>query len=253
MTTNIETVEQRPAIVHIITQLELGGAQRNTLHTVKNLDSRRFKASLICGPGGILDEEARSGGMDVTFCPSLQRAVHPQTDWRALTEIRTALLLLKKRTHGKLLVHTHSSKAGVLGRIAARQAGAHAVVHTVHGFGFHAGQSWPVRTAYALVERALSGSTDAMLFVSRRDMETAEKLHLVAKEGGHLVRSGIDLSAFHPDEKARAAIRAELGIPLASKLLVTVGNFKPQKNPMLGLRAFAHVAAARADVCWLFV
>ncbi|MEW5852034.1 MAG: glycosyltransferase family 4 protein [Myxococcota bacterium] len=248
-----DDMDKRPAVVHVITQLELGGAQRNTLHTVANLDKKRFRASLVCGPGGVLDEEARKLGIPVIFCPALARPVSPAQDLKAMEEVRNAIALHHKKTHGQLVVHTHSSKAGILGRVAAKRLGARAIVHTVHGFGFHDGQAWAVRQAYQLAERAVSGFTDAMIFVSKRDMETAEKLRLVAKDGGHLIRSGIDLSAFHPDAEARAAVRAELQIPVDAPVVVTVANFKAQKAPLVGLKAFARVAAELPQAHWVFV
>lgn len=241
----------RPAVAHVITQLELGGAQRNTLHTISHLDPQRFLASLISGPGGALDPEARSNGLTVTFCPALQRAVDPATDARALAQVTAALRAHRRHTRAPLVVHTHSSKAGMLGRVAARAAGAAVVVHTVHGFGFHPGQPLATRAAYMALERAVAPLTDALVFVSRRDLATAMDLGLVRRGNAHVIRSGIDLSAFQPDRAARVRIRAELAIPEDAPVLVTVGNFKDQKNPLGGLEAFARVAAAQPRAHWI--
>jgi glycosyltransferase involved in cell wall biosynthesis len=246
-------MEKRPAVVHVITQLELGGAQRNTLHTLASLDRKRFMPSLVCGPGGALDQEARALGIPVTFVPQLQRSISPLRDWEALGALKTAISLQRKKTHGPLLVHTHSSKAGFLGRLAGRQLSAQAVVHTVHGFPFHPGQPLATRLAYQAMEKLVAPMTDAMLFVSRADMRTAERLGLVATDGGHLVRSGIALDAFVPDTEARRRTRAELQIPDDARVVVTTANFKAQKNPLMGLAAFARVASAVPNAVWLFL
>jgi glycosyltransferase involved in cell wall biosynthesis len=246
-------VERRTAVVHVVTQLELGGAQRNTLYTASHLDKERFLGSVVAGPGGVLDQEARELGVPVLFCPSLARPVNPVRDWAAVGEVKAAIRQLWRKTQGRLVVHTHSSKAGVVGRWAARQLGAKVVVHTVHGFAFHDGQGWLGRQAYQVVERVAAPFTDAMVFVSRRDALTAERLKLVPRDGGHVIRSGIDLRGFHPDPGARAAVRAELGVGQEVPLLVTVANFKPQKDPLTGVRAFARVVRARPEAHWLFV
>src|SRR5881396_2294993 len=96
--------------------LEMGGAQGNTLFTVAHLDRSRFDVGLISGPGGILDDEARKiSGIDLQFVASLGRPVHPINDLRAL--IALTRILRKEKPD---IVHTHSSKAGILGRLAAK-------------------------------------------------------------------------------------------------------------------------------------
>jgi len=244
-------METRPSVVHVITQLELGGAQRNTLFTVASLDRSRFLPSLICGPGGVLDEEARALDVPVTFVPSLVRPIDPLRDLRALQDVRAALQAHGSVTAGPLIVHTHSSKAGVVGRMAGKQLRG-TTVHSVHGFGFHDGQPQLTRRALALVEKVLAPITDAMIFVSRRDMETAEQLRLIRRGQGNLIRSGINLSAFHPDARARREVRAELGLDDNARVIITVANFKAQKNPLVGLRAFARVLEAEPNARWIF-
>src|SRR5258705_8818570 len=125
----METAEPSAAILrvcHIITLLELGGAQQNTLYTSAHLDRRRFEVSLVAGPGGLLDDEARSiPFMETHWIPELVRDVSPTRDFVALLKLTALLRRLKPD-----LVHTHSSKAGILGRWAAHLAGVGAVVHT---------------------------------------------------------------------------------------------------------------------------
>src|SRR5437773_8638288 len=119
------------AICHIITKLELGGAQQNTLFTVSHLDPARFRAILITGEPGLLDGDARQlAGVEFHQIPSLVREIRPLADFRALLALTLLLRRLKPA-----IVHTHSSKAGILGRAAAWLAGVPVVIHSIHGFG----------------------------------------------------------------------------------------------------------------------
>src|ERR1700687_255312 len=148
MNSAISTDNTRPRVAHIITQLELGGAQRNTLYTVGHLDSEHFEPLLICGRDGILDEEAKAGTWPTHFVRGLDRPVNPIKDTLALIAIYRLLRELKPH-----IVHTHSSKAGILGRIAADLAGVPVIIHTYHGFGFTPVQSRPVRRAFVMLEK----------------------------------------------------------------------------------------------------
>src|SRR5262245_1294797 len=123
-----DQLDRKLKVIHIITMLEMGGAQGNTLFTVANLDKNKFEVGLITGPGGILDEEARNlAGVRVTFVPTLIRSIHPVKDILALL-ILTRVLRKEKPD----IVHTHSSKAGILGRIAARMARVPNIIHSIH-------------------------------------------------------------------------------------------------------------------------
>src|SRR3990167_2043433 len=104
-------------VAHIITRLELGGAQLNTLYTVENLDRAKFDVTLIAGRAGLLDGEAKENAR-VIFISSLRREIIP---WLDITALARIWLICKKERFQ--IVHTHSSKAGILGRWAARLAG----------------------------------------------------------------------------------------------------------------------------------
>ncbi len=131
--------------IHVITRLILGGAQENTLLTVEGLDRiEGYRTTLVTGPAlgpeGSLIERARRNRVDLAILPSLRRAISP---WRDPLALRTLTRLFKKeRPH---IVHTHSSKAGVLGRMAARRAGVPVIVHTIHGPPFHPYQGGETR------------------------------------------------------------------------------------------------------------
>ena len=116
-------------VCHVITTLELGGAQQNTLYTVENLDRRRYEPFLICGEEGLLHDEARDSGVKTIVLPSLRRAISPWHDTTTLIRLMRLFRHIRPK-----IVHTHSSKAGILGRWAARAARVPTIIHSIHGF-----------------------------------------------------------------------------------------------------------------------
>ena len=119
-------------IAHIITQSgPFGGAQRNTLLTVRGLLRLGYEVELVCGPGGRLIEETRALGAQVHEIPELVRQVDPFKDFRAFVKLYR---LFRSRRYR--IVHTHSTKAGFLGRVAACCARVPVIIHTLHGVPF---------------------------------------------------------------------------------------------------------------------
>ncbi|MDH4188463.1 MAG: glycosyltransferase, partial [Nitrospira sp.] len=117
-------------VCHVITKLELGGAQEVALYAVSHLDPGRFRPLLVAGSGGLLTDEAKSlPGVNVHILSSLARRVHVMADVVALVD----LIRLFRRLR-PTIVHTHSSKAGILGRWAAWCAGVPVIIHTIHGY-----------------------------------------------------------------------------------------------------------------------
>jgi glycosyltransferase involved in cell wall biosynthesis len=243
-----------PVVVHVITKLELGGAQENTLFTVANLDRRRFQAALLHGPGGILDAEAAA--LPETHretMPHLIREIRPASDLLAYRELRRSLDGIRKSFGGPMIVHTHSSKAGILGRFAARAAGAAAVVHSIHGYGFHDRQAWPVRRAYIALEKMAAGATDAFIAVSRANLEEGLRLGLFPPGKATLIRSGFPLDRFARPARDIAALRGELGIPPGAPVVGMVACLKPQKAPEDFVEAAARVVGRFPEARFLLV
>ncbi len=230
-------------VAHIITRLDLGGAQQNTLYTVSHLDASRFKALLICGPGGILDGEAPAP----IFVPDLVREIRPWKDLRAFFDLYK--ILQRERPQ---VVHTHSSKAGILGRLAARCAGVPVIIHTFHGFGFHGRQRWWIRWPYVFAEKLCAKFSSALIFVSRANQEEAARLGLGETRRHALIRSGIKLADFQARTDASLK-KKELGLAPETPLILSVGNLKPQKNPQDFLSAARIVSQQRPDAAFVFV
>jgi len=237
----------RTKVLHVVTKLELGGAQQNTLHTVSHLDPTRYDAVLVSGSGGILDPEVLGLGVRVVFVPSLVRPVRPWHDVRALW----ALYRLFKKEK-PTIVHTHSSKAGVLGRWAAVWAKVPVLIHTFHGFGHHREQPRLVREFFVQIERFLARRTSQLITVSLANQREALQRG-IGTAGQHvLIRSGVFVKAFQGVTKKSKDLPG-LSIPPGHRLITTIGPFKPQKNLKDFLEAARLVLEKRSDVIFLVV
>jgi glycosyltransferase involved in cell wall biosynthesis len=217
---------RRPRIVHLITRLELGGAQQNTLYCVEHHDRARFEVGLWAGEGGILDGNARAiERAEVRILPWLVHPIAPARDVAAIVRLASMLRDVD-------LLHTHSSKAGILGRIAARLAGVRGVVHTVHGWSFNDVQPARTRRLYLGAERAASRLTDRIVCVARCDRDRGLTSGIGHDAQYRILRSGIDPSAYAAPDGARERLRASIGAAPDDVVVGSITNFKPQKAPL---------------------
>jgi glycosyltransferase involved in cell wall biosynthesis len=217
---------KRIKVCHIITMLELGGAQQNTLYTVSHLNKDVYEPLLIAGKGGMLNAEARAiPGATKYFTSKLLRHICPICDLAGL--FRLWWILIKEKPQ---IVHTHSSKAGILGRFAAWFAGVPVIIHTYHGFGFNERQIWPVRMIYILIERAAARISGKLVAVSQDNIEKALANKIVKREQFVLIRSGIEVGRFADHKIDKLKKKRELGIGPDDPVVTTIGPFKPQKN-----------------------
>jgi len=220
-------------VVHIITQLELGGAQQNTLFTVSHLNRDLFEPILISGKPGILDDEARSLGIEFHQVPKMVREIRPHYDLAAAAALIKLLRKIKRRNKNlPVIIHTHSSKAGILGRWAAFLARCDIIVHTYHGFGFTDWQPFVVRNVFKWAERITRPITDAFICVSRTNIERGARERVLREKDTALIRSGIDINGFSSEGRDRVSIRSSIGVPVESPLVGMVACFKPQKAPV---------------------
>ena len=237
------------AVAHIITQLELGGAQQNTLFTVAHLDRARYRPILITGEPGLLDREARDlPEVDVFHAPSLRRPIRPLADCRALAQLTRLLRRLRPA-----IVHTHSSKAGILGRWAAGLARVPIVVHTIHGFGITPDQSPLLRRLLIAAERSAARCTTRFFAVSEANRALGVKLGLFDLDRCAVVRSGIDLAAYGATRVDVPAKKQELGLDPHRPVVGMIAPMKPQKAPLDFLRVAAQVRSRRPDAQFVYV
>ncbi len=231
-------------VAHLITRLDLGGAQLATLYEAAHGDFADDGRSLIFGPGGMLEAEARAlPRVECRPVSSLRREVSPLADLRALWALRGELRRLKSAVAGrKLLVHTHTSKAGILGRWAAKLAGADLIVHTAHGFGHSHHGSGASRRLFKLAEQLTGRITDGFTADSAANVHQGRAEGLFAGRPARVVRCGIDVAA-HAMAGDPASLRQTLEIPEGDAVVLNLSCLKPQKDPL----TFARVAARVLD------
>ncbi|MBI4377259.1 MAG: glycosyltransferase family 4 protein [Elusimicrobia bacterium] len=242
----------RIKVLHLITRLDFGGAQQNTLYTASHLDPARFDCLLVAGPGGYLDEEAKrleaQGRLRVFWLNSLAREISPGRDLLCLLELINFLLY-----EAPQVVHTHSSKAGILGRTAAFLARIPVIVHTYHGFGFNDYQPHWRKTFYVLVERLCARMAHRLVFVSRANWNYARAHGLGLERIYRLIRSGIKLASFPRHVPDRAAKKAAIGVGKHKPLITSIGNLKPQKNPADFIAMAQRVSEGFPEAEFLFI
>jgi glycosyltransferase involved in cell wall biosynthesis len=235
-------VSGRPLrVLHVITRMILGGAQETALLSCALVDPERFRSEILTGPQtgpeGEMHGEARARGVPLHVEPALVRELDPAKDVVAL--VRLARFL---RRGGYDVVHTHTAKAGILGRIAARMAGVPAVVHTVHGWVFTAEHPAAHSRVYLEIERHFAGWCDSLVVVSENDREEGLALGVGRRDQYVLIRSGIELEAFRDVTLTRAAARERLGLPDDAFVVGSVGRLSPPKCPEVAVAAFHRLA-----------
>lgn len=218
---------RRLKIAHVITRLELGGAQQNTLYCCTYHDRRKYEVLLICGIGGYLDGEAKKiKDLKIHFLPELKHPISPIWDMKALGRITDIL-----RSEKVDLVHTHSSKAGILGRWAARRAGIPHIVHTVHGWGFYPGQFLLIKKVYQTLERWAATFTDRIITVSQDNQKEGLDCGIGREDQYRVIHSGIDPKLYRLSPQKIRAAKAKWGTLKRPSVLI-LSNFKKQKSPM---------------------
>lgn len=240
--------------IHIITKLELGGAQENTLYTAEHLDRSTFGVVLITCSEGLLVKRALSlAHVKTHFVAELVREVNPIKDLIALIKIRKIIKSEAKGCNGHVLVHTHSAKGGVLGRWAAFLAGVKVRIHTVHGFSFHDYQNRLLRLLYILIEKITSKITTHYISVSEDAIQTGERLGILNRGKTSLIRSGIEINRFCSVNIDKAVKKRALGLDSNAPVVTSVTNFKPQKSPLDFARMSKIVAAEVPQSMFLLV
>lgn len=249
-------------IVHIITRLILGGAQENTLITCKLLAERGHDVTLVTGPAlgpeGDLYEQAEGQPFKFVIFDNLRRQINPHYDLPAYVAIKDLLKHLKPD-----IVHTHSAKAGILGRFAAdsirravgREARVPKVVHTIHGLAFHPYQNALLNKFYIAVEKAAARRTDA--FISVADAMTAQAL---AAGIGTPDKFTTAYSAIEEDNflnpipvEQLSQFRHKYAILPDAVVLVTIARLFDLKGHEFIIESAKRLAERFPNVIWLFV
>lgn len=234
---------ERVRVLRIIARLNVGGPALHTTLLTERLDPRRYDARLVAGveaptEGNYLALHGTALER-LTLLPALGREVSGATDPVVLAQL--VRLMRRVRPH---VVHTHTAKAGALGRLAARLAGVPVVLHTYHGHVFH-GYFPPRRTrVFLAIERALARLTDCLLAVSATVRDELLALGVGQPARFRVMPLGLDLDRYGTVEALRGKLRAELGLPADAPVVTIVARLVPIKAHEVFLRAARLVQAA---------
>jgi glycosyltransferase involved in cell wall biosynthesis len=245
-------------IVHIITRLILGGAQENTLITCKLLAERGHDVMLITGPAigpeGELFNQTKNQKYKVVTIDKLIRAICPLYDSISYYEIKKHLMRIQPD-----IVHTHSAKAGILGRFAAHKLKTQnpklKTIHTIHGLAFHPYQSNLLNKFYIAVERAAAKRTD--FFISVADAMTEQSL---AAGIGRVEQYTTAYSAIEEDDflkpipdESKKAFRRKYGIADDAVVFITIARLFMLKGQDYIIESAKELSKRFEKAVWLFV
>jgi glycosyltransferase involved in cell wall biosynthesis len=230
---------ERLRVLNVITHLDAGGATDAAINACAYIDKERFAPLLVCGPSpdaeGDIKARAHDLDVEVVTIPTLVRSIDPFQEVQALRALRRLF-----RAGRPDIVHTHGSKAGFLGRLAARRQRVPAVIHTVHGWSFHDYMPRRNRALFAGVERLAARWTDRIVTVSELDRDKGLAARIGSPDQYAVIHELNDLEPFLSADDAPAASRARLGLPPDAPVIGTVGRLSEQKDPT----TFVHAAAA---------
>ena len=253
MNENSHETQNRPLRILHILEATTGGTGRHLVELVSHLDRERFIPSVLCSTRRdrrFIDEirNLREQGITVTEV-DMKRRIAPLSDFMALLHI-----LKHIRSTRPDIVHTHSSKAGFLGRLAARLAGSPTAIYTPHGFPFQMEVGWGRRFLYKALEKVAARWTDIILCVSHSERDLALKMRLVAPNRLHVIPNGIAPRAGAMEQNNQRTLRAELGLPIDDRPLIgAIGRVTRQKGYEDFLRAAKLVIAICPNALFVII
>lgn len=233
-------------VAHIIARMITGGADENTLFTMEGLDKNKYDVDLITGEEfdkSILNK-VKNNNFNIIQIKGLKWKLNFLYDPIVLIKL---IKLMRKNRYD--IVHTHTTKAGILGRIAARIAGVPIIVHGLHGSTFEAFDSGLLNWLLFLFERLTGRFTDAYISVSGVLSEKYIEKGIGKKENYHTVYSGMELDTFY---RVREKIdcrkkRRELGIGLEDFVIGNVARLETRKGHKFLIDVFKNIVGEQKD------
>jgi len=248
-------------VIHVITRFDKGGASENTFLTVRGLDKDKYEVILIRG----LSEESRMGaeeaaavernlreaeksGVRVIAIPELVRNIHPLKDLKTLFALIGLFKIEKPH-----IVHTHTSKAGILGRWAAFLAKVEIIVHTPHGHVFWGYFNKWKTACFIILERLSAAITDKIITLTDQEKKDHLRFKIAPDKKFAVIHSGVDLTAFSEPRINAAAMRKKLGIPPEAIVVGTAGRLTPIKGQRYLLEAAASISPRAGNLFFIFL
>jgi len=227
-------------IVHVITRVDKGGSAQNTLLTVLGTDTKKYDVLLFKGPthesrmsqdenASVMADIQKAQWKRIKFVtiPLLVRRINPAYDaWAFLCLF---LLLIKEKP---TIVHTHTSKAGFLGRLAARLARVPIIVHTPHGHVFFGYFGLLKTRMFICLEKYAARITDRIVALTRGEKEDYRLFQIAPEEKIVVINSGVELGKIKDlSLEERKNLKRQLGLPEKSFVIGTAGRLEPVKGP----------------------
>lgn len=227
-------------ILHIHTLPVISGSGINTFLTMRGLNHSPYHSELACAPNGRLIDLMQSQSLQVHLFKNLVQPLHLIRDIQVLFQLKA--FLKQNPFH---IVHTHNSKAGFIGRLAAKWAQIPVIVHTVHGFAFHDQEPFWRRMLFRLLERIAVIWCDKMIFISQPLIDWAlAKGVIKAKDQNKIVKiySGIELERFQPvSAQQKNELRKIWGLKPDDWVIGIVSKLWEGKGHRILIRAFQAV------------
>ena len=235
---------------HVITRLTMGGSSENTVLTIADLARAGYPSTLVLGPESeppVMDD-ARRRGCEIVQIATLGREVHPLRDLAAVGQLWRRFR--RVRPH---IVHTHTSKAGFVGRLAARLAGVPVIIHQPHGHIFYGYWGAHKTALFVMLERLAARWTDTIVTLTTREVEEHLERGIGRRAQYAVVPSGVPTAALREAAPARDAARASLGLGPDAFVIAGVGRLVPIKGFDLLVSALAEIAGVVPDAHVLLI
>lgn len=241
----------RVRVLRVFSRLNIGGPSLHVVHLSAGLVAHGFETKLAVGQTGEHEGDfmdfATDRNVDITVVPELGRAIRPIADVRALIG-----LYRLARQYQPNILHTHTAKAGALGRLAGRLAGVPLVVHTYHGHVLSGYFRPSISLFFRGVERALAHTTDVLLTVSQAVKDDLVRLGVAHSGAVHVLPLGLDLEPLSRD-LPRGTLRVEAGWSNDVTVVGVIGRLVPIKDIDTFLAAAQLIASSRSNVCFAVV
>jgi glycosyltransferase involved in cell wall biosynthesis len=248
-------------VLHIITRFDKGGSAENTFLTVRDLDKDRYEVILVKGAsiaGNVAEPEIQAAEANVFAAGARGVRVislhHLVRDLRPVSDVIAFFMLVRIiRRERPRIVHTHTSKAGILGRWAAWLCNVPIIVHTPHGHVFW-GYFKPMQTRlFVLLERWTARITTAIVVLTPQEKEDHLRFSIAPEAKFTVIHSGVDFGSLLATVLSGSLSRKSLNLPDGAFVVGTVGRLTPVKGHIHLLRAALKLLAGRADIYFLLV
>lgn len=251
----------RIKVIHVITRFDKGGSAENTFLTVRGLDRQFYEVHLVIGSSqeSLMGkeeqkaaqhnlEEVEESGVKVVRLNNLVRNIHPFKDICALYDL--FVLFRKEKPQ---IVHTHTSKAGIIGRWAARLARVPVIIHTPHGHVFWGYFNRWVSCFYSILERWTARITDRIITLTEQEKKDHLYFRIASPDKFEVIHSGVELEKFQSIQASPEPLRKELGIPHDAIVVGTAGRLTPIKGHRYLIEAAKQVIAVHLETHFLII